>query len=315
MASTLYLDRRGLSIGLQNKALTLHLDGEFQRSIPLALIGRVVCNSSVSVKTSVLASMAEQGIGVTLFGGRKGRLAAHLGGAGTLDVERRIGQYQCYLDENARIVWAQRLMAHKLLRQQRLLQRALSLRPDQRLPLTRGIKRIAVLYDKLRDEPMDNRDSLRGIEGAAARHYFEAYASILPASLEFKGRNRRPPKDPVNVLLSLGYTLLHGEVMQVLCSVGLDPWLGIYHDPAHGRASLVCDIQELYRHLVDRLVWRLLADRVLREHHFSQEGEACLLSKEGRALFYPQHEHLMQKLRPRLRRILLRLARAWQSGL
>jgi CRISPR-associated protein Cas1 len=110
----------------------------------------------------------------------------------------------------------------------------------------------------------------------------------------------------------LGYTLLHGELMQIISSVGLDPWLGIYHDPAHSRASLVCDFQELYRHHIDELAWILTRERILREHHFASEDDACLLTKEGRAIYYPIYETRMQKQRKRMRRILLGFAREWQ---
>jgi CRISPR-associated protein Cas1 len=314
MASTLYLDHRGLQLNLQGKALTIHQDGEYQRSIPLTLIERIICNASVTVKTSVLAGLADRGIGISLFGGRKGRVAAHLASAGTLDVERRIGQFRCYLDGTARTAWSVRLIAHKLLRQQRLLKQALQRRPDQRLALFKGIERIGALRKRLSDEAIGSIDTLRGIEGAAARHYFQAFAAILPSVLGFSGRNRRPPKDPVNALLSLGYTLLHGELQQAIASVGLDPWLGLYHEPAHGRASLVCDIQELYRHQIDELTWILTRERILREHHFAGEGGACLLTKEGRAIYYPLYETRMQAQRKRMRRVLLWLAREWQNS-
>jgi len=313
MAATLYLDHRGLELSLQGKALVIHQAGEYQRSIPLNLLERIVCRASVDIKTSVLASLADRGIGVSLFGGRKGRLAAHLSGAGTLDVQRRVGQYRCYLDRSARIEWSTRLITHKLLRQQRLLQRALRQRPDRRLLLFRSNERIEVLRQRLLQEPFATIDSLRGIEGAAAHHYFQAYAGILPPGLEFTGRNRRPPRDPVNALLSLGYTLLHGDIQQAVVSVGLDPWLGLYHEPAHGRASLVCDIQELYRHIIDEFTWVLTRQRLLRENHFATEGDACLLAKEGRAIYYPLYETMMQARRRGMRRVLLYLARAWQA--
>ena len=314
MASTLYLDHRDLELTLRGQALIIHRDGQYQRSIPLNLLGRIVCRASVVIKTSLLATLVQSGIGVSLFGGRNGRHSAHLGPMGTQDVERRLGQYRQYLDPHARLRWSVRLVSHKLLRQQRLLQRALNRRPDLRLPLFKGISRIAVLRKRLCVESFDNIDTLRGIEGAAAHHYFQAYARIVPPVFEFSGRNRRPPKDPVNALLSLGYTLLHGEVQQAIESVGLDPWLGLYHEPAHGRASLACDLTEPYRCHVDDLTWILTRERIIREYHFGSSDGACLLNKEGRALFYPAFENRAQRLRGRLRGVALYLARELQSS-
>ena len=313
MASTLYLDHKGLELALRGQALIIHQDGHYLRSLPLSLLDRIVCRSSVALKTSLLANLAHRGIGISLFGGRKGRHCAHLAPSGTQDVERRLAQYRHYLNPQSRIQWSVRLVAHKLLRQQRLLQRALNRRPDLRLPLFKGINRIASLRQRLVQETFSSIDTVRGIEGAAAHHYFSAYASLFPPALAFSGRNRRPPRDPVNALLSLGYTLLHGEVQQAIESVGLDPWLGLYHEPAHGRASLACDLVEVYRPQVDELTWKLIRERILREHHFSTSDEACLLNKEGRSFYYPVFEARAQRLRPRLRKVALYLARELQS--
>lgn len=314
MASTLYLDIRGLELTLQGEALIIHRDGEYQRSIPLALLERIVCRASVGIKTSLLASLTHQGIGVSLFGGRKGRYSTHLGPAGTKDVERRVGQYRCFLQPHARVQWSQRLVSHKLLRQQRLLQKALIRRPELRLPLSKGIKRIIPLRERLSMESFDDIDTIRGIEGAAARHYFQAYAVIIPPAFDFNGRNRRPPRDPANALLSLGYTMMHGEVQQAVESVGLDPWLGLYHEPAHGRASLACDLVELYRHYVDELTWVQLRERTIRESHFGNSDGACLLNKDGRAIYYPAYEQKMQPLRKSMRRVMLHIAREMQAS-
>lgn len=314
MASTLYLDIRGLELSLQGEALIIHRDGEYQRSIPLSLLERIICRASVGIKTSLLANLTHHGIGVSLFGGRKGHYVAHLGPSGTKDVERRIGQFRCFLQPQGRINWSKRLVSHKLLRQQRLLQKALIRRPGKRLPLTKGIKRIIPLRERLSEESFDEIDTIRGIEGAAARHYFQAYAAIIPSAFEFNGRNRRPPRDPANALLSLGYTLMHGEVQQAVESVGLDPWLGLYHEPAHGRASLACDLVELYRHHVDELAWTLLRERTIREHHFGNSDGACLLSKDGRALYYPAFEQKMKPLRKSMRRVMLHIAREMQRS-
>ncbi len=172
MAFILYLEHKGLELSLRGQALIIHREGEYQRSIPISLLERVVCRTSVGIKTSVLANLVQSGVGVSLFGGRKGRHSAHLSPAGTQDVERRLGQYRHYLDPQSRICWSVRLVSHKLLRQQRLLRKALRRRPDLRLSLFKGINRIDNLRKRLSEETFDNIDSLRGIEGAAARHYF-----------------------------------------------------------------------------------------------------------------------------------------------
>ena len=94
--------------------------------------------------------------------------------------------------------------------------------------------------------------SLRGLEGVAAREYFQALTEVLPKSLGFHGRNRRPPKDPFNAVLSLGYTLLQAEASIALYGAGLDPYVGFYHALEYGRESLSCDVVEALRPEVDR---------------------------------------------------------------
>jgi CRISPR-associated protein Cas1 len=133
-------------------------------------------------------------------------------------------------------------------------------------------------------------DSLRGREGAAARAYFGGLAGVMPPALGFAGRNRRPPKDPVNVCLSLGYTLLHLQAVQSCMVAGLDPLLGFYHRPAIGRESLASDLIEPLRPAVDDWIWKMLRDRTLREDHFSLDKGACLLGKAGREIYYAAWE-------------------------
>ena len=87
-------------------------------------------------------------------------------------------------------------------------------------------------------------ERLRGIEGAAAAAYFQGFTRLFPPSLEFTGRNRRPPRDPVNAVLSLSYTPLHFEAVQAVCAAGLDPLIGFYHELVFGRESLASDLIE-----------------------------------------------------------------------
>ena len=150
---------------------------------------------------------------------------------------------------------------------------------------------------------------LNGIEGAAAAAYFAAFTQVFPPSLGFTGRNRRPPRDPVNAALSLAYTLLHFEAVQACWMNGLDPYVGFYHEPAHRRESLAADLIEPLRVHIDRWVWRLFADRDLRVEDFVHDNGACLLKKEGRALFYARYETLAPPLRRLLRRYGLVVAR------
>ena len=155
---------------------------------------------------------------------------------------------------------------------------------------------------------------IMGIEGAAAAVYFEAFGAMLPPSAGFAGRNRRPPRDPANALLSLAYTLAHLEAVAAAQRAGLDPAVGFLHALFPGRESLACDLVEPLRPFCERLVWRILAEETLRASHFTRDGEACLLGKAGRLTFYTAWEEAVSPLRRKLRRGLQPLVRAARTA-
>jgi CRISPR-associated protein Cas1 len=154
-------------------------------------------------------------------------------------------------------------------------------------------------------------NQLRGMEGGAAALYFAAFRQLFPASLAFTRRLRRPPPDPVNVCLSLGYTLLLYEAVSVCRQVGIDPLLGFYHEPAFGRESLACDLIEPLRPRLDALVWQLFREKVMRGEYFSKEQGRCQMNKSGRKHFYAMYEQFAHPLRRLLRLQAYRLARLY----
>ncbi len=126
-----------------------------------------------------------------------------------------------------------------------------------------------------------------GIEGAAARQWFELLARHLDQNWKFTGRNRRPPRDPVNAMLSLGYTLLHSQIRQQLLTSGFDISLGFLHQPYPAREALTLDFLELFRSGVDVLVLQLIHNRqITPEHFYYRSSEGCRLSKAARPIFY-----------------------------
>jgi CRISPR-associated protein Cas1 len=147
-----------------------------------------------------------------------------------------------------------------------------------------------------------SQETLRGIEGAAARGYFQSPVAAFPASLAFRRRVRRPPTDPVNACLSLAYTLLLFEAVTAAHTAGLDPALGCQHVPLFGRPSLACDLIEPLRPQADLWVWSLFHNRVLRPEHFHCESASCRLGKAGRGYFYEAYEQLSNTTRRQLRR-------------
>lgn len=308
---TLYLDRKDLELRQEGDHLCLYEADERRGTIPLHLVDRVVIRGRATLSTGVLGLLAEKGIGLLVLSGRHSRRTAILLGKPHGDVSRRVSQYRWHHNLASRLPLARLLVQTKLRSERQMLKAALLQRPDCRKPLFDALNQIETALGKLRSSEEDvlSLATLRGMEGAAAAAYFSGLTSLFPPSLGFTGRNRRPPRDPVNAALSLAYTLLHFEAVLACHVAGLDPFVGFFHDMAYNRESLAADVIEPLRARVDRWIWRLFADRKLVNGHFSREDEACLLNKSGREIFYGNFELFCRPIRRLLRRYAVTLAR------
>ena len=132
-----------------------------------------------------------------------------------------------------------------------------------------------------------NIASLRGKEGSATKEYFQYLQTIIPAEFNFKGRNRRPPKDPFNALLSLGYTFLFGYTESIIRASGLLPWAGFYHQPRGKHACLASDLMEPFRHLVERTALTLINKKILGCDDFIYTADgACQIKNKARKAYF-----------------------------
>ncbi|MCX7084636.1 MAG: CRISPR-associated endonuclease Cas1 [Methylococcales bacterium] len=302
--SSLYLDRKNLGIKLDGQTLALYEDGVKKGTVPLHLLDRVVLRGNVQLESRVLGALSERNIGLLVLSGRNTEATAMLAAKSHSETLRRLGQYQLTLDTELRKPLARWLILVKVRAQQRLLNDAQVLRVDLRYPLTAATKTLTGIIGQLREDAQDiSLASLRGYEGAAAAAYFGGYAHLFAGALNFTGRKKRPPPDPVNVCLSLGYTLLHYDAVRACHIVGLDPMLGFFHDVSFGRESLACDLMEPLRPLMDRWIWQLFKNKQLRPEHFSDDvGGRCQMNKVGRQVFYAYYESQAGPARRLLRR-------------
>ena len=308
---TLYVDRRNVELRQEGPRLLVYEAGERTGAIPVSHLDRVVIYRRAVVDTGVLASLAEHAVGLVVLSPRRPERTAHLVGRTHNDIGRRIAQYARFHDEPWRVRWAAQIVTHKLRAQRRVLGAALRERPDQRHALTTGMRALEERLAALKGAGDGlTRGSVRGLEGAGAAAYFRALTAIFPDAVGFTGRNRRPPRDPVNACLSLAYTLLHAEAVMACHGAGLEPLLGFYHEPAFGRVSLAADLIEPLRPRVDGWTWDLFRSRALRAESFRRERDACLLDKSGREVFYRAWEPFVRPVRRALRRHAGMLARA-----
>lgn len=314
--TTLYLDRKGIEISSDGAALALYEGGSRVRTVPLALLDRVVIRAETALSSGVLGALAEAGTAIVILSGRHGRRLATVLGRPHNDARIRLAQYARAQDSGYRAQWARRIVETKIRRQAQFLERALAQRPDLRKPIADALGTLEPLCERADKEPFGaiNSATLLGIEGSAQAAYFRAYTRLFPESLGFTGRNRRPPRDPVNACLSLSYTLMHFEAVRVAHAGGLDPFIGFFHEPAFGRESLACDLIEPLRPRVDAWVWALFRSRMLRAEHFRVDKGACLLDKTGRAHFYEHYEAFLHPASRALRGYSRAIVRALVNG-
>ncbi len=301
--SSLYLDRKNLGIKLDGQALAIYEDGIRKGSVPLHLLERIIVHGNAQLESKVLGALTLRNISLVILSQRSTEATAILMSRAHSDSCRKLGQYRVSLEDCLRIPLARWLVFVKIRAQQRMLRNALETRADLRLSLTNALQSLTGIINQLRENSQKiTLASLRGLEGAAAASYFAGFTQLFAPSLNFSGRNKRPPRDPVNACLSLGYTLLHHDAVHACQIAGLDAMLGFYHETSFGRESLACDLIEPLRPQLDDWVWQMFRDRILRIEHFSEENGRCILNKAGRQHFYAFYESHCRGMRRLLRR-------------
>jgi CRISPR-associated protein Cas1 len=285
---TLIIDKDHSELHYQGSNLTVYCAGKRVSTVPIKQLERVIVSPQVAITAGVLGVIAEQHVSLMVLNARLPHRTATLAGHHSGDTQRRLWQYQLSFNPPFCVQVATRLVALKIDRQRTVLLNALQKRPDLRRVLTKAIKQLDASIIKLANLDINDLAVLNGLEGAAAMAYFQAYTHLFSTSLNFTARNRRPPQDPVNAILSLSYTLLHHEAVNALKMYGLDPSLGFYHQTYYGRDSLACDVIEPLRPFLDQWIWRLFAEQTLTVEHFVYNGPACLLTPAGKPIFYKQ---------------------------
>ncbi|MBI4843627.1 MAG: CRISPR-associated endonuclease Cas1 [Nitrospirae bacterium] len=311
---TLYIDRKELHVRLDGDALAFYANGGRDGIVPINPLKRVIMVGNITIETSVLNRLATDNISVLFLSGKRNRFCGMLHGKLHNNGLLRLKQYEKSLSSFPMDA-AFNIVKRKIECQRGLLLHIREQRSDLRLQMTSASQVLDNILEEL-ETPDIEMESLRGFEGGASAAYFGAYTKAFPESLDFSGRNRRPPQDPVNAVLSLCYTLLHFDVVREIEVIGLDPGIGFYHQFDYGRESLACDLVEPYRPMVDKFVWEIFRERSFTARDFAMNDErpGCYLKKESRKRFYPMYEEWVQNTRSQWIEEVRELARRIMDG-
>jgi CRISPR-associated protein Cas1 len=271
----------GAQIGQRGDQLTVSVKGEDLRKLPGQQVRAIYCYGAVQLTAQAAATCLEFGIDVAYFT-PAGRFLGMLQGLPASGVDARRGQYRLFELPGVRLQLAREVIRAKIHNQRTMLMRNGDV-SDRILKLMAGF----------RDATESARDitELLGIEGTAAAIYFEQFESMLKQrenwQFDWRGRNRRPPRDPMNALLSLGYSMLAKELTGVCHAVGLDPFLGFMHQPRYGRPALALDLMEEFRPLIADSVAISLVNRMeLGPEDFVRSASGTFLHDRGRKTFW-----------------------------
>ena len=307
--NTVYVRDHQARVGHRRGSLMVKQESGTTR-IPLAGIDAVVLLGSGQVTSDALAACVSRGVRVASLR-RSGALRFVVGGALSGNVHLRMAQHTAVLSEEHSLAIAQAVVAAKLQSSRKTL---LRWSRDAKSPSTRQRlqQRAEMIAERIARVPSSRSgDHLRGIEGDAARIYFRGLGQHLDdIGLRFNARTRRPPRDPVNALMSFGYGLLVAELIGSINAVGLDHQLGFLHRPRSGRPSLALDLAEELRPMTDRFAVALLKRRQLGASHFVRTpGGAVYLSDDGRDKLLKSWESHKEALIPH--KILRRPVERW----
>ncbi|AEE15334.1 CRISPR-associated protein Cas1 [Thermodesulfobium narugense DSM 14796] len=265
----LYIVEHGTRIHKDLDRFDIFRGSELIRSYPASQIESIVIMANASFTPHAINYILKNNIDA-VFLSSKGLYRGRLVGGMPRNVELRIKQFKLYMNEKFKVEFSKKIVFGKANNCKYLLQRYNWERRNSKVKDC--IIKIKSLIAKL--EFTDDIDQIRGIEGKIASIYFEALANLfIHKEFKFFGRNRRPPLDPINALMSFLYVLLYQRVESVLYECSLDPYLGFFHTTDYSKPSLALDLMEEFRALVDGLVLRLINKNIFSSEDFWYKEE------------------------------------------
>lgn len=283
---TLFIQEQGVMLEKEDERFLITKNRKVLKKVPALQVDQIIIFGSCGLTTPVMKFCLQKGIPVTLLSSR-GQYYGVLESASSSNVLLQREQFGRSANKDFCLQMAKAIVSAKIKNSRTLLRR--------HLPDGEKLDELGRLVEKI--PAAGTLDEVRGFEGAAAAKYFPAFVSLLKDPMGFTHRNRQPPTDPVNSMLSFGYTLLFYNIFALIKSHGLHPYVGFFHEMRAGHPALASDLIEEFRApIVESLVLYLLNSKILGAKDFAlpkEPGLPCLLSDEARKLFIHHFERKM----------------------
>lgn len=291
---TAYITEQGAMLRRDGHVLQVWCGRKRRAELLVHDLDQLVLMGNIMVTPAVLDFLIAERVD-TVFMTIHGRFRGRLMHDHSKNVRLRLEQYRRLQEPATALATARAIVRGKVMNARAFLMKS-ARRQGGSPPLSHAAERLLAMAERVPE--METLDQVRGCEGRASAVYFEVFGAVLRnPEFTFEGRNRRPPMDPVNVLLSLGYTLLANAVETAVQIVGLDPYLGALHDVAYGRPSLVCDLMEEYRSvIVDPMVAACINQRSFSAGDFESgaEGEPVRFKRAAMRWFVELFERRLR---------------------
>lgn len=288
-ARPLYVTEQGTRIGVRKGRVTVSQQKEVLQEVRLIDVSQVSIYGNVQISSQAMRAMFDQQVPVCWFSyGGWFQGIAHGLPSKHVDLRRR----QVAIAAQAGLPIAQKMVEGKIRNSRTLLRR------NSRSEVKPILEQLKATADQTAE--VDTIESLLGVEGVAARLYFSRFSAMLKDDslgvFDFQGRNRRPPRDPVNCLLSYAYSLLTKDLTAVALAVGFDPYLGVFHKPRFGRPALALDLAEEFRPLIaDSVVVNVINNGEIQENGFTVRAQGVALTQQGRRSFIAAYERRLDQ--------------------
>ncbi len=291
--ATMYVTEQGSILRKTGDRIIVEKDDQILLEVPCHKVDAVLIFGAVQVTIQALSELLEHGIELALFT-RHGRLKGQLTPIKSKNIVLRMAQFERARDPAFALQTARAVVGAKIGNAITVLRRFAYNHPERKPALDAEIMRLEAHLAGI--DRIPDLGALNGLEGIAGRAYFAGLAQMILADLAFPGRRRRPAPDPINALLSFGYTLIGNELHSLLDGMGFDPYLGFLHQIDYGRPSLALDMLEEFRHpLVDRLTLTLINKRILQEGDFALDpaSGSMHLKPEAMKVYFRHFERWM----------------------